>query len=573
MRREAVRFGDFVLDPSACELRWHGRSVRLERRPMELLTLLVYRPGALVTREEIVDRLWGRDVFIDADASVNTVIRKVRRALRDSADRSRFIQTIQGRGYRFTADVQPLSRRAVLAVLAFDNLQDNHEQDYIADGLTEETSGEVARADPDHISVIGRRTSMAYRRTTKTAGEIGHELGADYIVEGSVRGHAGRLRITATLTRAVDQVQIWTETYDRDAGDLLGLQVELGRAIAQQIHLRLSPHEVPVSARTQTGNAKAFDLYLRGRYYYNQMTAATADRALECFRSATALDPGYALAWAGVADTYSSRLFNSDTPAVRVAGEARAAAAQAIHAGPRVAEAHTAVARVRFLFDWDWRSAETHLRRAIALDPTSVQSHWLLGFALSHQGCHDAALMAASRALELDPLDALSHSMAAQIAFSARRVEAAAGYAELARAAEPEFWVAHWQLGQAYAQLGRPEEALNVLAEASRLSKGNSKPASLCAYLLATSGRAGEARRVATALETRARQQYVPPVTVALVYLALGDDQRVFAALDRAVDQRDVHLIYLPLDPKWDRLRNDGRFEDVLRRCGFPPPP
>ena len=219
----AFRFGSFVLDVSAYELRKHGRSIKVERRPMELLMLLVDRRGDLVTRDEIVDRLWGRHVFIDIDTSVNTVVRKIRRALRDSADHSRFIQTVQGKGYRFIADVEPATG-AVLAVLPFENLQGDADQDYVANGLTEETIVGLGQVDPERLSVIGRTSSMAYRRTTKTVKEIGRELGVDYLLEGSIRAGNGRFRITSTLIRVRDQVQIWTATYERESNDLLGLQ-------------------------------------------------------------------------------------------------------------------------------------------------------------------------------------------------------------------------------------------------------------------------------------------------------------------------------------------------------------
>ena len=242
-------------------------------------------------------------------------------------------------------------------------------------------------------------------------------------------------------------------------------------------------------ARRQTQNPEAYDLYLRGRHYYNQMTSATFARALDCFCRATVLDPAYALAWAGMADTYSGRLFNSDTRSSEVADQARAAAEQALKNGGTVAEAHTALARVQFLFDWDWRGAEANLRRAVALDPSSSQSYWMLGHAISQQGQHDLALAAARRARELDPLSALSHSMSSQIAFSARDLEAAVRHAREALLAEPDYWVAYWQLGQAYQQMGQTDQALEALAEASRLSNGNSKPISLSAYSLATSGR------------------------------------------------------------------------------------
>jgi TolB-like protein len=327
MRTGVFRFGGFVLDVPAYELRRQGRSVRLERRPMELLLLLVDRRGELISRDEIVARLWGRDVFIDIDTSVNTAIRKIRRALRDSADESRFVQTVQGKGYRFIADVEAATSE-VLAVLPFENLQGDPNHDYLADGLTEETIVGLGQLDPERLCVIGRRSSMAYRGTSKSLSEIGRELGADYLLEGSVRAAAGRCRVTATLVRAHDQVQIWTEAFERDSNDMLGLQPELGRAIARQIHLRLTPQRTATITKRQTHDAGAYDLYLRGRHYYNQMTPATTARALDCFHRATALDDAYALAWAGIADAYSSRLFASDTRSSDVADQARAAALQ-----------------------------------------------------------------------------------------------------------------------------------------------------------------------------------------------------------------------------------------------------
>jgi TolB-like protein/Flp pilus assembly protein TadD len=566
--REPMRFGEFVLNPSAYELRREGRTVKVERRPMELLILLVERRGELVTRDEIAERLWDTGVFIDIDTSINTLVRKVRRALRDSARRSRFVQTIPGKGYRLVAEVQPVEDRVVVVVLPFENLQDDPAQEYVADGITEETIVGLGRM--GRLSVIGRTTSMAYRGTRRTIGDIGNDLGADYVVEGSIRAAAGRVRVSATLSRVLDQVQIWSESYERDAADLLGLQSALGLDIAEQIQRRLAPPQrADSAARRQTLHRRAYDLYLRGRHYYNQMTPATAERALHYFREATELDPTYSLAWAGIADTYSSQLFNSDTRPSDVIDEARAAAAAAMAAGGDIAEAHTTIAVIRFLFDWNWRAAETHLRRAVALNPSSAQSYWMRGHALTQQGRHEEALAAASRALELDPLDALTHGMAAQIAYSAGRTDAAVACAKDALLVEPDFWVGQWQLGQAYEQMGRTNEALEVLAHAVRLSNGNSKPVSLTAYLLARAGRTSEAREILETLERRARDAYVPPVSVALGHLGLNNREQVFEWLEQALGVRDVHLIYVPWDAKWEPLNGENRFRDLLKRAGL----
>jgi len=235
------RVGEFVLDVSSYELRRNDRIIKVERRPMELLILLVTHRGELVTRDEIVDRLWGRDVFIDIDTSINTLVRKIRRALGDSADDSRYILTVQGRGYRCIAEVEPITECAILVVLPFANLESGREQDYFADGLTEEAIVALGKIDPERLNVIGRTSSMMYRHAKKAIREIGSELGAHYVLENSIRAANGRFRITCRLIRVHDQVQIWTECYDRESKDLLGLQTELGRTIAEQIHRIFHP--------------------------------------------------------------------------------------------------------------------------------------------------------------------------------------------------------------------------------------------------------------------------------------------------------------------------------------------
>lgn len=569
VRSRVWRFGEFVLDLSAYDLREGERSVKIERQPMELLILLVERHGELVTRAEIVDRLWGHDVFVDVDTGVNTLIRKIRRVLRDSAETPQFIQTVQGKGYRFIGAVDEAAV-TVVAVLPFENLQREPALDYVADGLTEETIVGLGQVGHDRLSVIGRTSSMAYRGTQKTLDIIGRELGADFVLEGSVRTAQDRCRVAASLIRVKDQVPVWAETFEREAHDLLHLQAALGRAIAHEIHDRVaSSHREPPVPPRHTGHTSAYDWYLRGRHHFHQMTAATAVRALECFQRATEIDPTYALAWAGLADLHTGRLFSSEAAPAAIGDVARMAAMRAIQHGALVPEAHIALARVLMLLDWSLSEAEVHLRRALTLDPSSADAHWVLARALSHQGRHAQALDAALRGRAMDPFNALSLSMLAQTAFSARDFDAAAHYAREAQAAEPDHWLAHHQLAQSLEALGQPDEALVALADATRLSNEHSMPLSLSAYIQGRTGRHDEALAVVSHLEQRARERYVPPLSIALGYAGVGDDTRAFEWLDRAVSARDVYLIYVPGDVKWDRFRSDPRLRRVLQRCGF----
>ena len=343
--REIFRFRDFELDVAAYELRRQGRVVKLGRQPMDLLILLVESRGQLVSRTDIAERLWGKDVFVDVETGVNTAISKVRQALRDSPDAPAFVETVPGKGYRFIAAVEVVSAaphaalagarpepppvperdqtnvvttapsrawtanrarlatgltvaamvagvvawmwlrggavvsRVTLAVLPFANIGNDPERDYLASGLTEETSASLAQIDPQRLIVKGR--TLRYKGTTMTAVEIGRELSVEYLVESTIRAEGGRLRVTATLIRVRDQEHVWSRSYEREPSSLLGLQQELSTAIANQIRVRLSPDHFRGPGGRQTQNADAFDAYLRGRYLESRRTPATNARAIE----------------------------------------------------------------------------------------------------------------------------------------------------------------------------------------------------------------------------------------------------------------------------------------------------
>jgi len=625
--RQTLRFNDFELNLAAYELRRNGRAVRLERLPMDLLVMLVDRPGELVTRAEIVDRLWGKDVFVDVETGVHTAVRKIRQALHDSAEAPAFIETVPGRGYRFVAPVEIVaagvdvaaspvpasaepavitttrvasrrnaaliagalvvaalvslavwrwgsapspSSRVVLAVLPFENIGGDPERGYLADGLTEETIASLGQIDPGRVGVIGRQSMMVYRaNTTKSLAEIGREVGADYLLESSLRTEGGRFRIITKLIRARDQVQVWSESYDREPTSLLGLQRELSAAIAQQIRLQLSPDRVDSLTRRQTRNADAYDLYLRGRNFLNLRTPAATQKAIEYFDQATRLDPQYALAWAGLTEAYGASPINSDAPPLELGPRARDAAAHAMQAEPNLADAQFAMAYVNWMFDWDWQAAETGFRRATTLDPNHVMSHVVLGHLLSQTGRHDLARLSMRRARELDPLNPMVHAVSSQVEFQARNHAAALEHAKRAAALDPEFWIGYMMQAQAVDRMNLGEQAIEALTKAGRFSGQNSKTVSLRGYLLAKLGRTAEAREVLNTLQTVQQDRYVPPYAIALVYAGLGEKDSVFEWLERAYSARDVHLIFLPVDAKWDDYRQDPRFIALLARCRF----
>jgi len=647
---EKLVFGDFKIDLGAYELRRLDRPVRLSRQSMELLLFLIERRGLLVTRSEIVDRLWGKDVFVDVETGINTAISRIRQALRDPADAPALLETVPGKGYRFVATVrtvsahprhqsvegestgtapseqpgQPVARlsetvgptnpwsapiqfvlrvsqssfgtwtgiviavalaavglavgvmtlwnaravsRVTMAVLPFEYVGNDPDRAYLATSLTDEISASLAQVDPERISVKGR--TLRYKGTTKAAAEIGRELSVDYLVESSIRTEGARVRVTATLIRVQDQEHVWSQSYDREPTSLLGLQQELSTAIAQQIHIRLIPDRVDSLTRRQTRNPEAYELYLKGRHQIRSRTAEGNAGAIDLYTRAVALDPNYALVWSDLVFSYAGGMLNADAQPSLVGPLARQAASRAVRANPDLSESQLALGYELWVIDWNWTGAESSLRLAVQLDPSNAAAHRVLGHTLSQLGKSAEAEHVMARARELDPFDELNHAMSAQVAFQSRDLPAALDHARRTIALNPAFWIGYMQLAQAYEAGGSYQLALEALDDATRLSHGNSKPISLRGYILAKTGRAGAAREVRNTLETTTRTRYVPPFAMALIEAGLGERDRVFEYLERAYTARDVHLMYLPVDVKWDPYRADPRFIDLLARCGF----
>ena len=567
-----ARFGVFELDLGAGELRKAGVRIALQEQQLQVLSLLLERSGELVTREQLRQRLWPGGTFVDFDHGMNAVINRLRETLGDSAESPRFIETLPRRGYRFVAPVEldrahavaidagpaarltaadsgsragpqagpsasTLTRVAIgvvavafiatvfawkwsgqgtavsqvsLAVLPFQNLGSDPEREYLADGLTSETGASIAQIDPERLTVKGR--TLRYKGSQKSAAEIGRELSVDYLLESAVSTEGDRLRVTTTLLRVRDQVHVWSETYERKATSVLGLQQELSSAIAEQVRLRLSSARLSGIGRRQTQDAGAFDEYLKGRYQRDRRTARANVLAIEHFTRATAIDPDYSLAWAELAITYAGSAINGDTRPLDVWALARHAAAQAVRSNPNLAEAQLHAANVNMWLDWDWNAAETAFRRAIALDPSLASAHLTLGHLLSQRGRHDEAAAAMRRGNELDPLSPLTHFLTSQVAFQARHYPSAVEHARRTVLADSKLWIGYMQLAQVYERTGETDLALEALKDAARFSGRNSKAVALTGYVLAKAGRPIEAREVLKELEELARQRYVPPV-------------------------------------------------------------
>ena len=575
---QRYQFGSFCLEVRQRLLSRDGVPVPLTPKAFDTLLLFVRHAGDLLDKARLMSALWP-DTTVEEN-NLNQNVSALRRALGDARGESRYIATVPGRGYCFTAEVRALAHHAAgtpsgshtrIAVLPFENIGGAAEYDYIADGLTDETIAAIGQVDPEHFSVIGRTSVAAYRQTEKTIAAIGKELDVAYLVESSMRVESGRFRVISKLIRVPDQVQIWSASFDGQPSSLLAFQSELSAAIAEQVRLRLSPDRLHALKRRQTQNPEAYDIYLRGRYYWNQFTPLTTQRAIEYFTRATELDPDYALAWSGLCDAWCSSPVTGDTPARPLLARAQAAAQHAVRSDPYLAEAQGSLGFYQFWLGWDWVAAESALRKAIAADPSYAFAHRMLGITLSHAKRHQEAAAAIRRSRELDPLNAMNRALSAQIAFAARDFTAAIAFAREAIVIDPDFWVGHFQLAQACVQLQQEDTALASLTQASRLSHGNSKALSLRGYLLARQQRTSEAGEILRLLETTAQERFIPPYAMALIHAGLGDADLAFAFLEQSLACHDVHLVFLTIDPKWDAVRSDARFSSLIARCAFLP--
>lgn len=570
----AYEFGDFRIDAARRVLLHRGEPAPLTPKAFDTLLELVRRCGELVGKDDLMQAVWpGRVV---EENNLNQCIAALRRALQDRRGENRCIQTVSGRGFRFVADVRVVdpmpadaSAPLMLAVLPFGNLTGDPGREYLADGLTEETIVALGQIEPGRLGVTSRTSVMAYKPATDSVARIGRELGVAYIVEGTLRAEGERLRVTARLVRTRDQSQVWSASFDSEPRGMLDFQRELADAIAKQVRLHLEPGRLAALGNRHPRNAEAFDAYLRGRHYWHQLTPATTRRALEYFIQATRLDPGYALAWSGIADAYGGMPMTGDASPLEVAPPATEASGRALRAQPDLAEVQASIGFRKLRLDWDWPGAEVAFRRAIELDPSYWFSFGMIGHLHMHRGEVRESLAAMRRSRELEPLLPLTHTLSAQVAFSARDFVLAAQFARQALSIDPEFWIGHFQLAQACVELGEHDVAQRALADAGRTSGGNSKVVALRGYLHAREGREAEARRVLATLVALAGERYVPPCAIALVHTGLVDIDAAAEWLARAFDARDVHLAFVPVDPKWDEALKDPRIRAIVHRCGF----
>jgi len=588
--RRCYEFGPFRLDPAEKLLFQDGRPVSLPPKAFDTLCMLVEQGGRLATKDDLLARVW-TGTFVE-EVTVAQSISVLRKALGDTPDEPRYIETVPKHGYRFVGAVRqvdaspptrrpsrwpwaaivgglvllmgwagfqwterraastPVAPRTLLLVLPFTNLSGDPNEEYLSDGLTEELIAHMSRLHPNRLGVIARTSAMHYKNTRLSIADIGRELPIAYVLEGSVRQEGRRLRITAQLIQVKDQTHVWSETYERDRGEILLLQSLVARAVGSQIQSKMSLPETTEPIGQPTLNSAAWDLYLRARYFWGKRNNELAVKAIGLYQQAIALDPEFAQAHAEMG---ACQLTVGGTGAYERAEEAsrKALDIDAHHAG-----AHATLATVA-MHRFDWRVVDQEFKRAEELNPL----FWNIDFLLM-SGRFDDALGHARTEVAVDPANWLHYHGMGIIHFYARRYDQAIQQYLEALDLEPQSSTTQLRLAQAYGETHQYQQAIDIFM------KVDSRNLTLLrVYALAgqrEDALAGLAAVVPGPLGRGAAYD------IALVYAALADKEEVFRWLNIAYEERAYHLIYLKVDPRFDGIRADSRFSTLVQRIGFP---
>jgi TolB-like protein/class 3 adenylate cyclase/Tfp pilus assembly protein PilF len=455
-----------------------------------------------------------------------------------------------------------------IAVLPLLNLSGDPEQEYFADGMTEALIGDLAKI--GSLRVISRTSSMRYKDSQKALPEIARELNVDAVIEGGVLRAGQRVRVTAQLIHAPTDEHLWAEHYERDYRDILALQGELARSIAAHVEIELTPDEESRLTTARAVDPEAHEAVLKGSYFLVQYTEKALKESIRYFEQALELDPDYAPAYAGLAGAYTILAMTGGAPPSEVLPRARAAALKALEIDDALSDAHRSMGAVLFLFDWDWEGAESEVRRAIELDPSNATFRFSYSGLLSALGRHEEALAEIERAVAFDPWHLLTNTHVGYPYYMARQYDRAIEEFEKALALDPNFYDTHCHLGWAYIHKGMYEDAIAAQEKAVLLGGGIPRTKAALAYAYASAGRTADAVAIIEELKRGSVSHYVSPYQVAVAHAGLGQTDEAFEWLEKGYEKRDTWLVELAVEPALDPLRSDPRFDDLLRRIGFP---
>jgi TolB-like protein/DNA-binding winged helix-turn-helix (wHTH) protein/tetratricopeptide (TPR) repeat protein len=599
-----VSFGAFEVNPATGDLRKSGIHVKLHDKPFQILLALLERPGEVVTRKELQERLWPQDTFGEFENGLNNAIGRLREALGDTADTPRYIETVPRRGYRFVAEVissswkprsaisgrwliaagcalaaviavfvflwhgraQALPIRSI-AVLPFRDLGTGKQDDFFAAGMTDAVTTELAKLG---VSKVTSETSVEkFEDTKESVPQIARALGVDGVVEGAVLQEGNQVRITVQLIRADTDKHVWAESYVRQMTDILALQHDVALGVAQAIDLKLSPGTAANAASAKLVNPDAYKDYLMGQYFLQERTDQFL-HAKEYFEKSIQLDPSFAPAYAGLSQYY----WLSDTlPPKEATSRAKEYAEEALRLDPDLPEGHLDLAAMYFYFDWNWAAADLEFKRAIALAPALARAHLWYAKYLGAMGRKTDAMAEAQRALDLDPLSIPSHDDVAVVASYLGKYDQALEQCHQILELDPNNPVPYVDLSFIYIQKGMYNEALAATGKALALTHRDPHLLAMAAFVQTRMGKMEEANKLMEELKVDSRNRYVSPVDFAVGFAGLDKRKEAVDALAEGLKNRNADMVSLNSNPFFESLHSDPRFQDLLRKMNFPASP
>jgi len=453
-----------------------------------------------------------------------------------------------------------------VAVLPFVNVGADPNTEYLSDGITESLINSLSQL--PNLAVMSSTSVFHYKGREIDPLAVGRELKVKAVLTGRVVQRGDNLWISAELVDVNTNHHIWGGQFNRKLADIIVVQEEIAKQISEKLRLRLTGEETARLTKRHTENTEAYQLYLKGRYWWNKRTEESLKKGIEYFNQAIAQDPSYALAYAGLADSYNLLPRYGSLPPGEAFPKAKAAATRALELDDALAEAHTSLAYASVFYDWDWSGAEREFKRAIELNPTYATAHHWYALYLAAKGRLDEAITEMKRAQELDPLSLIINSNFGRILYYARQYDQAIEQYRKTLDLDQNFVEAHLRMAQAYQQQGMYADAISELQKVITLSQGSTGKG-MVGYVYAASGKKAQAQQVLDELKGQAKQGYVSAYDLALIYLGLGDKDQAFKWLQQAYEERNVLLVYLKVDPMFDSLRSDRRFQNLLQRIGL----
>ena len=584
----SYEFGPFRLDARERRLIREGKAIPLAPKVFDTLVALVEGGGRLIDKDELMMRLWP-DTFVE-EGTLARNISDLRKALGESSGSGKYIETVPKRGYRFVTDVRELTGATLIvqrqtrsrviveeeiepadglrsiAVLPFKSLSADEADEYLGLGIADALITRLTKI----RRMMVRPTSAVFKYTGLRQDPVlaGRELNVASVLDGSIQRWNDRIRITVQLVSVKDASALWAEKFDEKFTDIFAVEDSISQQVATALTLTLTGDERRLLGRHYTENTEAYQSYLKGRYFWNRRSTESLKKGVEYFTQAIDLDPSYASAYAGVSDSYTLLVVREALPPQEGFAKAKAAAAMALRIDEEFAEAHASLGHA-LLHNWEWDDAERELKRAIELNPGYPSAHHWYSEHLTARGRCDESIAELALAAELDPLSLVISADLGRAFYYARKYDQVTIQEARTLEMDSNFWLSHINLGRSYTQKGMHSEAINELQKARELSVGNTEALSFLGFAYAAAGNRDQALEMLVELSELSKHSHVPPYHFAIVYAGLGDNDRAFEWLERSFEKHAVDLFTLRVEPMFDSLRGDPRYQNLLRRVGL----